>query len=158
MFINVDRHEIIAALDAEIARLQHVRLLIKQSVVRVRRGDRPTEPLVPTKSRRGRLFTAARKLITRAQRERQIQSQQEVPVLVTRVPAKEAPKQRLIRAASKKERTALTGDVPQGPVAAPGKKGRQMAEGLKADLPQVTSPPPSAFGQAITRGLATLGG
>jgi hypothetical protein len=87
-------------------------------------------------------------------RERSTKEEKEAAVSFTRVPAKEAPRSRTSRAVSKHQ-SALTGNVPAGPVAVPNNKGRQLAPGADANLPAVV-PAASAFGQAIARGLATL--
>jgi hypothetical protein len=99
---------------------------------------------------------AVREPLARTQLKRRIQEDKEAAVPFTRVPAKEAPRPRVSRAMPKHQ-TALTANVPAGPVAAPGKKGPESAAGSEADLPAIASSA-SAFGQAIARGLATLPG
>jgi hypothetical protein len=64
------------------------------------------------------------------------------------VSAKETPSQRAPRAVPK-DQTALTGDVPTGPVAVPSKKTAVSAAACKASLASIASSA-SAFGQAIT--------
>jgi hypothetical protein len=94
--------------------------------------------------------------LARTPPERRIQEEKEAAVPFTRVPAKEAPRPRVSRTMPKHQ-TALTANVPAGPVAALGKKGAESAAGSEADLPAIASSA-SAFGQAIARGLATLHG
>jgi hypothetical protein len=91
-----------------------------------------------------------------APRERYTHEEKEAAVPFTRVPAKEAPRPRVSRTVSKHQ-TALTSNVPAGPVAVPNKKSHQSATRAEADLP-AAAPAASAFGQAIARGLATLPG
>ena len=85
-------------------------------------------------------------------REGRIQEEKEAAVRFTRVPAKETPRQRAPRAAPKHQ-TALTGNVPTGPVAVACKKSTES----EANLPAIASSA-SALGQAIARELATLHG
>jgi hypothetical protein len=99
---------------------------------------------------------AVRESLASTPRARNTQEEKEAAVPFTRVPAKEAPRPRVSRTVSKHQ-TALTSNVPAGPVAVPNKKSHQSATGAKNDLPTVT-PAASAFGQAIARGLATLPG
>ena len=149
----MDRREIIAALDAEIARLRHARLLITQSMAHGRQGDRPSGQPASTKLKKKIAPVALREP---AQPESRVHEEKEAAVPFTRVPAKAAPRPRVSRAMPKHQ-IALTANVPTGPVAAPGKKSSESAAGSKADLPAIT-PSASAFGQAIARGLATLHG
>ena len=95
-----------------------------------------------------------RELLAPAPREVRIQEEKEATVPFTRLPAKEAPRQRVSRDVAKRQ-TALTGDVPTGPIAVPSKKSRESAAGSEADLRSIASSA-SAFGQAIARGLATV--
>ena len=155
MFISVDRLEIIAAIDAEVTRLRHARFLIAQYGVGKPSDHRRSEHPQPVKRRKERSVTTGRQVIARAHRERQIQQKQEVPVLITRVTAKEAPKQRVTPAATR-QKTALTGDVPENPVAVPANRRKEAAEGSETRLAHTTSTPVSAFGLAITRELASL--
>jgi hypothetical protein len=152
----VDRQEIIEALDGEIARLQHARLLIAQSVVHGSLSKRTPSHSPSTESRKRTLWAAIREPIARASREGRIQLEKEAAIPFARIPAKEAPSQRVPTAVAKYE-TALTANVPAGPVAAPGKKSREVTAGSEADLPAIASSA-SAFGQAIARGLAALHG
>jgi hypothetical protein len=152
----VDRQDIIAALDAEIARLQHTRLLIAQSVAHGRPSKRPAQQRASTKSKKRLTSPAIRESPASTPRERNTQEAKEAAVPFTRVPAKEAPRPRVSRTVSKHQ-TALTANVPVGPVAVPNKKSRQSATRAEADLPAAV-PAASAFGQAIARGLATLPG
>jgi hypothetical protein len=150
----VDRREIIAALDAEIARLRHARLLITESVVRGRQGDRPPGQHASTNSRKKMAPIAVREPLARTQPERRIEQEKEAAVPFTRLPAKEAPRPRVSRA-TPKHQIGLTANVPAGPVAAPGKKSPGSEAESEANLPAIASSA-SAFGQAIARGLATL--
>jgi hypothetical protein len=152
----VDRQEIIAALDAEIARLQHTRLLIARSAVHGRPSKRSAQQLASTKPRKKKISLALHESAARTPRERHTQDEKVAAVPFTRVPAKEAPRPRVSRTVSKRQ-TALTSNVPAGPVAAPNTKNRQSATVAQADRP-VVAPAASAFGQAIARGLATLPG
>jgi hypothetical protein len=154
MFISVDRLEIIAAIDAEVTRLRHARFLIAQYGVGKPSDHRRSERPMPVKRRKDRSVTTGRQVIAPAHRERQIQKQ-ELPVLITRVTAKEAPKQRVTPAATR-QKTALTGDVPEKPIAVPANKSKVTAEGSEASVAHTTSAPVSAFGLAITRELASL--
>jgi len=157
MFVYVDRQEIIAALDAEIARLQHARALIAQAMAPVRPNgrQRPTfrsaEPNERVPSARG-----TRRLVRPRTGQSRPQTHEETTALVVRVPAKEAPKHRSFTAVPK-QRTALTGDVPRGPVAAPKKTDRDMlraSPGSTEKFAAFTHEPASAFGEAISRSLA----
>jgi hypothetical protein len=94
-------------------------------------------------------------VIAHAHRERQIQQKQELPLLITRVTAKEAPKPR-ITAVAMKQKTALTADVPENPIAVPANRSKVTAEGSETSVAHTASAPASAFGLAITRGLASL--
>jgi hypothetical protein len=145
----VDRLEIIAAIDAEIERLEHARLLIAQSAVEkpsnISRGRRARaakvgkkQPFSPDGRSRGKSLATMPTVI-----------EEKPQVLVVRIPPKELPKRRVVQTAMK-QRTALTGDIPQGPVAVA--KNRESAAGADTRTPSSTS----AFGLAITRGLASL--
>ena len=87
-------------------------------------------------------------------REVRIEEEKEATVPVTRLPAKEAPRQRASRDVAKRQ-TALTRDVPTGPIAVPRNKSRESAPGSEFD-PRAIASSASAFGQAIARGLATV--
>jgi hypothetical protein len=66
----MNTHEIVATLDAEIARLQQVRVLLAGSSASKRRG-RPTASTIPFKPIEKRTISAAgRKRIAEAQRKR----------------------------------------------------------------------------------------
>lgn len=65
-----------------------------------------------------RLSPAARKRIADAQRKRWAKQKKAAEVTVTKVPAKKAPKTRQPKPPLK-AKTALSGKVPSGPVAAP---------------------------------------
>ena len=125
IFMSVDRQEILAAIDTEIARLRRARFLIAQSVVPGRPDDRP----LPARRRKGKPVASGAQLTTPLHGERQMQQKLETPVRITRIPTKEAPRQRVTRAETT-HRTALTGDVPQGPIAIPRNKDRETANVL----------------------------
>jgi hypothetical protein len=151
MFVCVDRQEIIAALDTEIARLQHARALIAQSVAHVQPNERP-RPLSPSAKQRSSVMRFER--VVQPQSERRKQKEKEAPVLVVRVPAKEAPKQRRFRT-TPKQTIALTGDVPRDPVAVPRKSDRHIEREPEGKFGGITPAPASAFGEAISRGFAS---
>jgi hypothetical protein len=145
----VTRLEIIAAIDAEIARLQRARFLIVQSAVERRSngGDErraqpksagKKQPVARDRRSTGSLHAAVPTVIS------------EKPVLVTRLAPKEPPKRRI--QAATKPLSALTRDVPQGPVAVPATKRETNAEAGNR-----TTAPTSAFGLAISRGLNAAG-
>jgi hypothetical protein len=155
MFISVDRLEIIAAIDAEVTRLRHARFLIALYGVGKPSDHRRSERPMPVKRREERSVTTGRQVIARVHRERQIQQKQELPVLITRVTAKEAPKPRITPAATK-QKTALTADVPENPITLPANRRKVTAEGSEASVAHTTSAPVSAFGLAVARELASL--
>jgi hypothetical protein len=151
--------EIIAAIDVEIATLQQARLLVAQSLVQVQinSGTRAkSKTLVPSKARRERLAPARHVSKNYATKNHGLGDLEtpEVPVTIVRIPAKNAPAQRGFKTVSK-ERTALSAEIPAGPVAVPKKKGEEITafEGHPADGVPVSA---SAFGQAVTRGLMAL--
>jgi hypothetical protein len=151
MFMSVDRQEILAVIDTEIARLRHARFLIAQSVVPGRPDDRP----LPAKRRQGKRVAGGAQRTTPPHGERQMQQKLETPIRITRIPTKDAPRQRVTRAETR-QRTALTGDVPQGPIAAPRNKDRDTASVLGVSAAGSSPAPTSAFGLAIARELASL--
>ena len=155
MFMSVDRQEILAAIDAEIARLRRARFLIAQSVVPGRPDDRPSHRPLPAKRRKGKPVASGPQLTTPSHGERQIQQKVETPILITRVPAKEAPRLRLSRP-EMTHRTALTRNVPQGPIAVPRDKNREAVNVLGLSVAHTSPAPASAFGLAIARELAFL--
>ena len=155
MFMSVDRQEILAAIDTEIARLRRARFLIAQSVVSGRAGKRPSHRPLPAKRRKGKPVASGAQLTTPSHGEHQIQQKVETPILITRVPTKEAPRQRLSRP-EMTHRTALTGDVPQAPIAVPRNKNSETANVLGVSEAHASSAPASAFGLAIARELASL--
>jgi hypothetical protein len=110
---------------------------------------------MPVKRRKGRPVATGRQAIAHAHPESQIQQKQELPVLITRVTAKEAPKRRITPVATR-QKTALTADVPENPIAVPANRNKETAEGSETSVVHTTSAPASAFGLAITRGLASL--
>jgi len=150
MFMSVDRQEILAAIDAQIARLQRARFLIAQSVVPGRPDNRPLR----TKRRTGKPVASGAQLTTPSHPKSQILREQRVLVSITRIPTKEA-RQRVIRAETT-HRTALTGKVPQGPIAVPPNKNRGTATVLGVSVAHTSPAPASAFGLAIARELASL--
>jgi hypothetical protein len=150
MFVCVDRLELIAALDTEIARLQHARALIAQSLTHVQSSDRPRPILASAKPRSS---VTRFEGIARPQGKRRKQKE-EAPVLIVRVPAKEAPKERRFRTAPK-QTMALTGDVPRNPIAVPRKSERDVEREPEGKLGGIRPAPASAFGEAISRGFAS---
>jgi hypothetical protein len=98
---NVNTQEIITALDAEIARLQHARSLIARSGETKRRG-RPAKsaPLAVPASKKRKLSSEARKKIAAAQKKRWAKQKSAKPVEVTKIPAKKQPEKR-VRAVKK---------------------------------------------------------
>lgn len=122
--IRVPITELLAAIDVEIRRLQHVRELLTGSVdVKRRRGGHENGFMAGEIARspvvKRKLSPAGRKKIADAQRRRWAK-QKQVPV--TKLPPKQAPVRRARKAASATSPTALTGGVPQGPVSAPAPK------------------------------------
>jgi hypothetical protein len=97
----VNTQEIITALDAEIARLQHARSVIASSGEPKRRGRPAKSPpsTVPAPKKR-RLSPEARKKIAAAQKKRWAKQKAAKPVQVTRVPAKKQPEKK-VRAVKK---------------------------------------------------------
>jgi hypothetical protein len=141
----VTRLEIIAAIDAEIARLQRARLLIVQASDESRSNG--------GNERRARRKSAGKKQPVARDRQSIGASHavvptviNEKPILVTRLAPKEPPKRRM--QAATKHLNALTRDVPQGPVAVPATRRETRAE-----TDNRTAAPTSAFGLAISRGL-----
>jgi len=141
---SMNRQEIIAVLDAEIARLQSARDLVAQSLVNVKQTGPPQSSARASSPTRLRSAVIKAKRLAPSQAERQTQLSEAVSVPITRLPAKEAPRQRLRSRDNPRAATALTGVVPNGPVAAPRKSERPMQE-MSA----------STFGEAISRGFAT---
>jgi hypothetical protein len=123
----VDTEQIIAALDAEIARLRLARTLIEQSVTpKTPSGAGASnsdarKSLKPEKSRRRALPAEARERIAAAQRERWAEQKKSAVVTITHVPAKEAPKRRAPKPVARPD-TPLTANIPDGPVAVPREK------------------------------------
>jgi hypothetical protein len=111
--VRVSTQDIIAAIDAEILRLQQARKLISGSAGTTRRGRPPADSARKVKRT---LSVEAREKIAAAQRKRWAKQKQ---VVVTKLPPKHAPVKRRRNKASVKAKTALTGKVPSGPVAAP---------------------------------------
>lgn len=123
----VDTEQIIAALDAEIARLRLARTLIEQSATQKTSSEPRTsssdagKSLKPEKSRRRELSAEARERIAAAQRKRWAEQKKPAVVAITRLPAKEAPRRRAPKPVAKPE-TPLTANIPDGPVAVPREK------------------------------------
>lgn len=149
----VDRQEILAAIDTEIARLRRARFLIAQFVVPGRPDNRPSHRPLPAKRRRGKPVASGAQLTTPSHGENQMQQKLETPLRITRIPMKEAPNRRVTRAETT-HGTALTGDVPQGPIAVPRNKDRETGNVLGVNVAHSNSAPASAFGMAIARELA----
>jgi hypothetical protein len=101
---KVNIQEILAALDAEIARLQLARSLIAASGEPKRRGPpaKSASSTVPAPKKRT-LSPEARKKIAAAQKKRWAKQRAAKPVQITRVPAKKQPE--------KKARVAKKGTV-----------------------------------------------
>jgi hypothetical protein len=105
--------EIIAAIDAEIQRLQQARNSISGSAGTKRRDRLPAGSAYKAKRT---LSAEAREKIAAAQRKRWAKQKK---TAVTKLPPKHAPVKRPRKPVSLKTKTALTGKVPSGPVAAP---------------------------------------
>lgn len=160
MFVHVDRQQIIAALDTEIARLQQARALIIQTVARARPAARRQSTFQSASASEKTASSATRigRLVGPQNGSRTPQTHQETTALVTKVPAKEAPKHRPFTVALK-QTTALTGNIPRGAVAAPTKIGRDLMRGSlgsEEKLGALGRAPASAFGEAISRSLASI--
>lgn len=144
----MDRREIIAAIDVEIERLKHARLLIAQSAIEkpsnISRGRRARTAKVGKKQ----TFSPEARSSGKSHAAGPTVIEEKPQVLVVRIPPKELPKRRVVQTAVK-QRTALMGAIPQEPVAVA--KNREKA--AEADIR--TPPSMSAFGLAITRGLAS---
>ena len=148
---QVDRLEIIAAIDAEIERLQHVRSMVVQSGLGKRSKGGLERRTPAAKAAKKRPVARDRQSIGRSHAARPTVIKEKPQVLITRVPPKEPPKRRVAQAATK-QRSALTGDVPQDPVAVAAEHREPAAEANDRAVS-----PTSAFGLAITRGLGSLG-
>jgi hypothetical protein len=112
----VNTKDIISQINDEIARLQQARSLLAGLPTNKRRSSPPASanPIEP-KPKKRTLSPAARKRIADAQRKRWAAQK---TIKVTKLPPKTAPKKREAKAPVK-ARTALSGKVPTGPVAAP---------------------------------------
>jgi hypothetical protein len=112
----VNTKDIISQIDNEIARLQQARSLLAGLSTNKRGSGAPASanPIQP-KPKKRTLSPAARKRIADAQRKRWAAQK---AIKVTKLPPKTAPKKREAKAPVK-VRTALSGKVPAGPVAAP---------------------------------------
>jgi hypothetical protein len=116
----VTTEQIIAAIDAEIARLQLARALIAPSVTPTAPDQFATAISNLGKRKARKLSAEARERIAAAQRKRWAEQKKTAAITVTRVPAREAPKRRAPKPDVKPE-TPLTAKIPDGPVAAPAK-------------------------------------
>jgi hypothetical protein len=116
----VNTEQIIAAIDAEIARLQLARSLIAQSATPKAYGQLATSMSNAGKQKARKLSAEARERIAAAQRKRWAEQKKPAAITVTRVPAREAPKRRAPKPVAKPE-TPLTANIPDSPVAAPAK-------------------------------------
>jgi hypothetical protein len=123
----VNTEEIVATIDAEIARLQEVRAVLSGTVTSKRRGRPPGWPkkAAPAKaaSKKRVISAEGRAKIAEAQRKRwakakRAKAKPKKPVAVTKVAPKKAPVKRQPKPLARKK-TALSGNVPTGPVAAP---------------------------------------
>jgi hypothetical protein len=116
----VNTEQIIAAIDAEIARLQLARTLIAQSDT-PKTSDRLATAISNAGKRKTRKLSAdARERIAAAQRKRWAEQKKPAAITVTRVAPREAPKRRAPKPVAKPE-TPLTAKIPDGPIAAPAK-------------------------------------
>ena len=97
---NVNTKEIITALDAEIARLQHARSLMASSGEPKRRGRPAKATSAISAPKKRKLSSEARKKIAAAQKKRWAKQKAAKTVQVTRVPAKKQPEKR-VRAVKK---------------------------------------------------------
>ena len=158
ILVDVERHRLIALIDAEIERLQQARLLIAASVVSSRLRSQPPKATPP-------LQAAVRKRLSRTSDQNtsvpfDISAPPEQPaVSVTRIPARERSRSRSPRRTKQivpTTLTALTADVPLHPVAAPPKRGEEIKQEKPSLTSGVDSLSVSSFGQAISRGLASL--
>jgi hypothetical protein len=147
---QVDRLEIIAAIDAEIERLQHARFLIVQSAAEKQSNGGSERYGQTAKVGKKRPVARDSQSIRRPHAAGTTVIQEKPQVLVTRIPPKEPPKRRVAQATTK-QWTALTGDVPQRPVVVAAKSRSSPAQ---ADDSTVS--PTSAFGLAIARRLSSL--
>jgi hypothetical protein len=128
----VNTEQILAAIDAEVARLQEVRALLSGTVTskRIGRPPGPATKAAPAKraTKKRVLSAEARAKIGEAQRKRWAKSKKaakkttptkkQAKVTVTKVPAKKAPVKRQQKPITE-PKTALSGRVPNGPAAAP---------------------------------------
>jgi hypothetical protein len=124
----VNTEQILAAIDAEVARLQEVRALLSSETSTTKRRGRPpgsAKNAAPAKgSAKKRVLSAeARAKIAEAQLKRWAKAKRgkakpKTQVTVTRVAAKKAPVKRQPKPTTK-PKTALSGRVPNGPVAVP---------------------------------------
>jgi hypothetical protein len=131
MLSAVNTEQILAAIDAEVARLQEVRALLGDTSTTKRRGRPPGSATKAAPAKRvpkKRVLSAeARAKIAEAQRKRWAKSKKiakkrtpkkkQATVTVTKVAAKKAPVRRQPQPVAR-EKTALSGSVPGGPVAA----------------------------------------
>ena len=96
----MNTQEIITALDAEIARLQHARSVIASSgAPKAAHPAKAGLSAIPTPKKR-KLSPEARKKIAAAQKKRWAKQKAAKPVQVTKVPAKKQPEKR-VRAVKK---------------------------------------------------------
>jgi hypothetical protein len=123
----VNTEQILAAIDAEVARLQEVRALLGYTPTTKRKGRPPgsaTKAAPAKRAPRKRVLSAeARAKIAEAQLKRWAKAKRgkakpKTQVTVTRVAAKKAPVKRQPKPTTK-PKTALSGRVPNGPVAVP---------------------------------------
>jgi hypothetical protein len=93
---HVNTQEILTALDAEIARLQHARSLIAASGKPKQRGRPPeSAPSAISAPKKRKLSPEARKKIAAAQKKRWAKQKAAKPVQITRVPAKKQAEKRV---------------------------------------------------------------
>jgi hypothetical protein len=156
---DVERLRLIALLDAEIERLQQARLLIAPSLISSRLRSRPRTPQSFVQPQ------VEKRVSRRAERKTPAPSAMSTPaeqptVSVTRLPAKERSGRRFSRRTKQvvpEAAIALTGNVPLHPVATPPKRNNEEVDQQKPYRDSsVHSSSLSAFGEAISRGLAAL--
>jgi hypothetical protein len=122
----VNTKEIVATIDAEIARLLEARTVLSETATLKRRGrpPAPAKKTTPAKTAKKRVMSAeGRAKIAEAQRKRwakakRAKAKPKKQVTVTKVAAKKAPVKRQPPPITK-PKTALSGRVPNGPVTAP---------------------------------------
>ena len=131
----MNTESIVAALDAEIARLQLARTLIAQSTTVAAFGYSDVSISNDLKPKKRNLSPAARERIAAVQRKRWAEQRKPTVVTITRVPAKEAPKRRAPKPVANCE-TPLTANVPNGTMAVAADKRASYLTGRRTTPPQ----------------------